>query len=61
MKRTNNSDTSTEDSRRDIRNHSARHAMTENIIAILPKLCDEDIKLIHRFATSLCDSRDRPR
>ncbi len=61
MKRTNNSDTSTEDSRRDTRNHSARHAMTENIIAILPELCDEYIELIHRFIALLCDSRGRPR
>lgn len=61
MSHTKSSDTLKADSRREIRSHSARQAMIDDVISTLPELCDEFIELIHRFMASLCDSRGRPK
>ena len=60
MKRRGQNDASCNDNRKD-KNASARHAMIGAIFDALPKLSDEHVELIHRFAISLRDGRGRPR
>ena len=60
MKRREQNDISCNDNRKD-GNTSARQAMIGAIFDALPKLSDEHVELIHRFAISLRDGRGRPR